>query len=1154
MRNGPLLRRCSVGHALFTSPAGAAATRADTVPVVVVRAGVKGADISVLGSLAVAVGGRQVVVAGRRRRALIARLALEPGQPVPPERLADDLWEDDWQHHSPATLRTYVAKLRQLLPGGPGLLVSEPGGYALAVDATAVDAYRFEELARIEGDTAATERALTDALALWRGNALEEFAHLEWARATATRLDELRLFAYERLFDIRLALGQHAGVVDTLTALTNAHPLRERFAVQLATALYRSGRQADALDVQRRARAVLARELGLEPTPELSDLERRILDHDPVLAAPHVVDLPTTSVRVAALPSALARHDASRFIGRDEERTLIADRLDRLDGARLVTITGEAAIGKTWLAARAASDASAHGATVLYGSHDEHLDVPYQAYVEALGDFARRVPLDSLAAALGDDAGALVQLIPTLTPHLPVGPAIWASSDPSAEQHRLFEAVVSWLRVLSNSAPVVLVLDDLQWASRAAALLTGYLVRQLRDRPVLVLATVRSLGTTGGVLADVLARLQREDLLESVALGEFDLGATAALAAAEGVTLSSGALEELHRATGGNPFLLTEVVRAYPIAEHGAVPRSIRDVLLTRVHQLASPTQELLTTASAAGVEFDLDTIALATRLDEDDALAALDEAVAAGLSASVDGAANRVAFRHGIVQRTLYSALAAPRRAAIHRRLAEAMEAQYAERAATLPHAAELARHWRDAGDAYRARASAWSVSAGRLAMQQLAYEDAARHFEQALDADGDTGNDRERGALILDLATARARAGDAARGREAALHAITLARRARDRVAMARAALGTTLGGRGVSAWIADDVRVAALAEAYDGLRDDNELRVRVGGELALALYLPEQRERRQALARDALALADSDGADAVVAAALPASRVRFWRPADTTARVAFARRVEAIARATGDIWLEVSALDYLRGDCHELGDRHGFTRAGARIREIAGQTGGVFLSWRAKVVEAHDALLALRLDDAERLSNEALAEWSDDPAPDAIQTFGYHLGLVRLAQGRHAEVVDLAAAAIAMWPGAIGLRAVVASQAAAIGDVGRATSELEWCIADDLAHVPQDSGWLLACAFLADAAARLRHAEALAVLTEALAPFDDRFATLAGPDISLGSIASYLAGMAAAGGDSEAAGVWSRRGQDLEAGFGDRRGLARRDREGV
>src|SRR5262249_35200785 len=142
---------------------------------------------------------------------------------------------------------------------------------------------------------------------------------------------------------------------------------------------------------------------------------------------------------------------------------------------RVVLISGEPGIGKTRLAASAANRAYERGATVLYGACDEHLGVPYQPYVDALLEYARRAPLDGLASALGSDPGAFALLAPTLATHLPVGPTLWASSDPQAEQHRLFEAVAGWLEAMSAAEPVVLVLDDLQWASRATVALTAFL-------------------------------------------------------------------------------------------------------------------------------------------------------------------------------------------------------------------------------------------------------------------------------------------------------------------------------------------------------------------------------------------------------------------------------------------------------------------------------------------------------------------------------------------------------------------------------------------------------------------------------------------------------------------------------------------------------
>lgn len=1107
------------------------------------------AEVSILGPLAVSVDDCPIVVSGRRRRALIARLALDPGRPVTIGRLAEDLWEDDLERCSIPTLRTYVAKLRQLIPDGATILASAPSGYALAIEPAAVDAFRFEQLVHNTGGADAdTARVLAHALSMWRGSALEEFAHHDWARPLAARLDEMRLFAYERLFDVQLRLGWHAAIVDTLTALVHVHPLRERFHAQLVTALYRSGRQAEALDAQRSARALLLRELGLEPGPELAALELQILDHDSALAAPEATVGPT-AIRSSPLPSALQpRAYDPGFVGRAEELARIERQLERLEGAHLVAITGDAGIGKSRLAAEVAKAARAADASVLHGACDEHLDVPYQPYVEALADFAGRAPLEELASALGADAGALVQLLPGLARYLPVGPEVWATSDPSAEQHRLFEAVVGWIEALTASRPVVFVIDDLHWASRASLLLTGHLMRRLRHHPVMVIATIRTdEAHREGVLADVLAQLHRERAVDTITLRGFDLADAETLVEAEGHALTAGALEALLRATGGNPFLLTEAVRAASAGDRLVVPDSIRNVLLPRIERLRPPTRDLLTTASAVGVEFELDTVAAACALGEDDALTSLDEAMAAGFVAPVDGAAGRIAFRHGLAQQALYDENSLPRRAALHRRIAGAMEDREGDRD-TLAHAAELARHWREAGAPHRQRARHWSARAGELALRQLAYEEAATHLEQAVALADVAADARDRLAALLDLATAHIRAANTVRGREVTLTAIELAREVGDSAALARAALGTAAGGRGVSSWIADDIRVAALREAHRGAIDDLALRVRVAGELALALYRPEERGERQAIAREALDLALADGSPAVIAAALPASRVALWQPAHTRQRLEFARSVEAIAVGDADVWLEASALEYIRGDCNELGDREGFDRAGSRIEALSVRTGGVLLSWRARVVATHDALLAGAFDDAERLAKEALACWDGDPAPDAVQTFGYHLGLVRIGQGRHADAVGITTTAIEMWPDALGLYAVLASQHAASGDLERARSLIGSCIAGELARMPRDSGWLMALVFLADAAARARDVGAITRLTEVLTPLADRFATIAGPDISVGTVASSLGAMAAALGDRGAAVSWLERACRLEEAFGDRRSLAR------
>ena len=183
------------------------------------------ARVAVLGPLAMAVDDRDVVVAGYRRRAPLARLALARGSIVPAGRAADDLWQADLRRRSVPTLRTYVAKLRHLLPGGDAILASGSGGYRLAIGEGALDAARFERAVQAAtGSPGDVERVLLPALAEWRGGAYEEFAHLSWARHEALRLEELRLAAQERVFDAQLALGRHAEIVPALGALARPTP------------------------------------------------------------------------------------------------------------------------------------------------------------------------------------------------------------------------------------------------------------------------------------------------------------------------------------------------------------------------------------------------------------------------------------------------------------------------------------------------------------------------------------------------------------------------------------------------------------------------------------------------------------------------------------------------------------------------------------------------------------------------------------------------------------------------------------------------------------------------------------------------------------------------------------------------------------------
>ena len=242
-----------------------------------------------LGPLAADRGGVELELGPHKERALLALLLLNANRVIPTSRLIDELWGDAPPETARKALQVYVSRLRKVLGPDGSRLRTQPPGYVLDVDAGALD---LDELAVLRGQARAATSpgeaatALRAALALWRGEALEDLEAEPFAVAAAAELEEQRLSTLEERIDADLALGRHAELVSELESLVAAHPYRERFRAQQMLALYRSGRQADALAAYRRARDAYVENLGIEPGPTLRELERAVLDQDPALDAP----------------------------------------------------------------------------------------------------------------------------------------------------------------------------------------------------------------------------------------------------------------------------------------------------------------------------------------------------------------------------------------------------------------------------------------------------------------------------------------------------------------------------------------------------------------------------------------------------------------------------------------------------------------------------------------------------------------------------------------------------------------------------------------------------------------------------------------------------------------------------------------------------
>ena len=394
-------------------------------------------EIGLLGPLEVTEGGQAITVAGGKRRGLLARLAIDAGNVVTTDVLIEELWGDEQLGNVANALQVQVSQLRKLLPEGS--VVARPRGYVLAVDPGVIDATRFERLveqgrdARAGGDAAAASATLQQALGLWRGPALVDVLDLPGARAVANRLDELRASALEERIDADLELGRHEELVAELQAAVAEHPLREHLRVQLMLALYRSGRQADALAAYQDARRHLAEELGLDPGPELQQLEGAILRQD--------LELQSTADTAAPsrLPIAL-----TTFVGRDDDLRELAG---LLDVHRLVTITGPGGAGKTRLALELAGRL--------------HLDDGVW-----LVDLAPVADLDDVAPAVARTLGlAPERLVAYLTPKQPLlvldnCEHVLASIAPLAAS---LLAAAPGLRLLATSREPLNLGGEMQW-------------------------------------------------------------------------------------------------------------------------------------------------------------------------------------------------------------------------------------------------------------------------------------------------------------------------------------------------------------------------------------------------------------------------------------------------------------------------------------------------------------------------------------------------------------------------------------------------------------------------------------------------------------------------------------------------------------------
>jgi DNA-binding SARP family transcriptional activator len=743
-------------------------------------------SIDLLGPLRLLRNGEDVAMPTPKERLILGLLAVQAPHPVPFATLADAVWPEATSENWRKALQLHVFRLRKRLAldgvdgssqHGHDTIVTIGDSYALTVDPKAIDLHRFEDQIGLgrrhvaEGRPSEGVRELGEALRLWRADPLVDLAGTPIGDAQIARLSELRLAAIEEHHEAELALGRHEQLVPRLEAEVVEHPLRERFWRLLMIALYRSGRQSDALRAYQRARSHLIDEIGLEPGRDLRRIEAAIVAQDPdldwVAPAAATSRRSTDPPRDDAIPRWVARLRDVPFRGRTHEMNVVrsAWRSVATDGLQIVSVAGPAGVGKSRLLAEVAVECAADGGSVDACRCTPDADHPNGSLLglASAGETERRAPQST-------------------------------------------SELVGWVQNRTSDGPSALLVDDVGSADPDTLEALSTVLRLCDDLPLLVVVTQRLPDRVAGHVDDFLLEASRHSGHRRIDLTGLDM--------ADGVSMIS---TQLGRADDGTPLDLATLVHEaagnprymLELANHAieqasvhpngqitvdsvmgtlGVPASLRSLVRRRCALLDDGARVVLGAAAVLGSTFDFRMVAQVVDRSEEAVVEALEGAAAVGLVKDSSDA-GEVAFTSIVVRACIYRDLTSPRRAFLHQRAGEVLaSADAAPVSMRLP---VVIDHFARGQSALRA-----DVREGRsdqFGAERLrpAYEAAVSCFEASLVDTGGSVEDQHCG-LLLGLATGRWRSGDLGAARELFQRAADDARALQRPDLMARAACG--------------------------------------------------------------------------------------------------------------------------------------------------------------------------------------------------------------------------------------------------------------------------------------------------------------------------------------------------------------------------
>lgn len=799
----------------------------------------------------------------------------------------------------------------------------------------------------------------------------------------------------------------------------------------------------------------------------------------------------------------------SVFVGRRRELDeLLSGLRDALAGqGRLFLIGGHPGIGKSRLADELAASNRSHGARVVWGRCWEAGGAPaYWPWVQAMRGYLRDVDPEILRAQLGPGAPFVAQLIPEIRERvrdLPEPPSL----DPETARFRLFDATATFLTRAASGQPLIVILDDLHASDTPSLLLLQFVADAVQDARILTVGAYRDteLGP-GHPLLVTLAELSRKPVTRTILLqGLAEPDVTRFIELTTGFTPPAPLVKAIHRQTEGNPLFVGEVVRL--LAREGRleqaaetqtwrlnVPVGLRQVIARRLAHLSAECNRVLILASVLGREFTLDALEQISAVRGDQLLGILDEAASARVVTDVPGAPNRLRFAHALIRDALYDDLTPTRRVRLHRQIGELLETLYA--ANPEPHLAELAHHFYEAiPSAGVSKAIAYAQAAGDRAVRLLAYEEAVRLYQMAVQAIemAPSVEPAARCELLLALADARMRAGDMSAAKRTYLTAAEIAGTHRLSEHLARAALG--YGGRFVWERAASDTYVIPLLEkALAALGEgDRVLRARLLARLAGALRDQPAREPRASLSAQAVEMARRLGDPATLAYTLDGRFAAIWYPENTDERLAIASELVRAADEAGDKERALQGHHYRLMALLEAGDLSGVYDALEVKRALAEELRQPAQQWYVATVLIMLALFEGRFAEAEtELIPHALRLGQRAQSWDAVVAFRLQMFTLRKEQGRLDELEATMTRSVAEYPSYPMFRCMLANFYSGLGRAAEARNIFEGLATDDFGHLPQDNEWLFSVNLLTEVAHFLNDVPRTAALYQRILPF--------------------------------------------------------------